>query len=300
FLEGASCAAECLFLHESSADVSLNGVSKSAYLISTDAGDISRFVDLHAGEARVALPGPGEAVISLGLQELTGAGVGSEIIVRDAEMREMRLTVSGVFDNYVFNYVYVREDTCRAQWGYAPDVKAAYVNVPDGADLHEAAAQIAGLEGVGNVSVNLDTRQRIGGMMENLNYIVMLIVFSAGALAFIVLYNLTNINITERAREIATIKVLGFFPKEVASYVFSENLLLCMMSALAGLPLGKLLHAFVMSQIRIDMMHFDVRVAAPSYLLSIALTFVFAGMVNFVLRSKLGRINMAESLKTAE
>ncbi len=298
FLEESG--AECLFVHEGTADASLNGVSKSVNLISTDAGDISQFVDLHAGEERVALPGSNEAVISRGLKELTGADVGSEITVRDGEMKEMRLIVSGVFDNYVFNYVYVREDTCLAQWGYAPDVKTAYVNVPEGADLHEMAARIAGLGDVGNVSVNLDTQKRIGGMMENLNYIVMLIVFSAGALAFIVLYNLTNINITERTREIATIKVLGFFPKEAASYVFSENLLLCMMSALAGLPLGKWLHAFVMSQIRIDMMHFDVRVAAPSYLLAIALTFAFAGMVNFALRFKLERINMAESLKTAE
>ncbi len=136
--------------------------------------------------------------------------------------------------------------------------------------------------------------------MENLDYIVMLVIFSAGALAFIVLYNLTNINITERTREIATIKVLGFFPKETASYVFSENLLLCMMSALAGLPLGKLLHAFVMAQIKIDMMHFDVRIAVPSYCIAIALTFAFAGMVHFALRFKLEKINMAESLKTAE
>ena len=100
--------------------------------------------------------------------------------------------------------------------------------------------------------------------MENLDYIIAMVVFCAGALAFIVLYNLTNINITERTREIATVKVLGFFPRETASYVFSENMVLCVISALVGLPAGKLLHAFVMAQIKIDMMRFDVRISLLS------------------------------------
>ncbi|MGI6238982.1 MAG: FtsX-like permease family protein [Christensenellales bacterium] len=295
-----SGAEDWLFLHEGAAEASAGGVTKTINLIATDAADISAYLDLHDNEARVSPPGAGEAVISRGLHELTGAGVGDEITVRDGDMREMRLTVSGVFDNYVYHYVYVRAETCRALWGYAPDVKTAYVNAPENADLHRAAARIADLQDVGNVSVNLDVRARVGSMMDGLDSVILLVVFSAGALAFIVLYNLTNINITERTREIATIKVLGFYPKETASYVFSENLILCMISALAGLPLGKWLHAFVMSQIRIDMMYFRVRILAPSYLIAVALTLAFAGLVHFVLRFKLEKIDMAQSLKTVE
>ena len=129
---------------------------------------------------------------------------------------------------------------------------------------------------------------------------MVIIILAAAALAFVVLYNLTNINITERTREIATVKVLGFYPRETASYVFSENMVLCVISALVGLPAGKLLHAFVMAQIKIDMIRFDVRVSLLSYAISVALTFVFAILVNLALRVKLEKINMAESLKTVE
>ena len=215
-------------------------------------------------------------------------------------MNPAQLTISGVFENYVYNYVYARPETLEAQWGYAPEVKSAYVAVSDDADPRAAAAALSSLDGVANVSANLDMRDRVNSMMESLDYIVMLIVFSAGALAFIVLYNLTNINITERTREIATVKVLGFFPRETASYVFSENFLLCFIAALTGLPMGKALHAFVMAQIKIDMIRFDVRVSLLSYAISVALTFVFAILVNLALRVKLEKINMAESLKTVE
>ena len=121
-------------------------------------------------------------------------------------------------------------------------------------------------------------------MMESLRYIVVVVVVCAAALAFIVLYNLTNINITEREREIATIKVLGFYDSET----------------LVGLPMGKALHAYVMSQIRIDLMCFDVRVAPGSYLLSAALTLAFGLLVNLALRRKIRAIDMAQALKSIE
>ena len=124
-------------------------------------------------------------------------------------------------------------------------------------------------------------------MMESLRYIVVVVVVCAAALAFIVLYNLTNINITEREREIATIKVLGFYDSETNRYVFRENIILTVLGALVGLPMGKALHAYVMSQIRIDLMCFDVRVAPGSYLLSAALTLAFGLLVNLALRRKI-------------
>ena len=300
FRREAGEGADVLFVHESSVDVSAGDVTKSVYLVSTQAENLEGFIDMHMGGTPVSLPGEGEAVISQGLSESLGAGVGDTITVRDSDMNPAQLTISGVFENYVYNYVYVRPETLKTQWGYAPEVKSAYVAVSDDADPRAAAAALSSLDGVANVSANLDMRDRVNSMMESLDYIVMLIVFSAGALAFIVLYNLTNINITERTREIATVKVLGFFPRETASYVFSENFLLCFIAALTGLPMGKALHAFVMAQIRIDMIRFDVRVSLLSYAISVALTFVFAILVNLALRVKLEKINMAESLKTVE
>jgi putative ABC transport system permease protein len=127
-----------------------------------------------------------------------------------------------------------------------------------------------------------------------------LIVFCAGALAFIVLYNLTNINITERLREIATIKVLGFYPNETSAYVFRENLVLTAVSALVGLPLGTWLNWFVMSQVKVDLMYFDIRILPVSYVLAVILTFLFAGIVNFAMYFRLQKISMTESLKSIE
>ena len=133
-----------------------------------------------------------------------------------------------------------------------------------------------------------------------LAHAVMDAVLGAAALAFIVLYNLTNINITERVREIATIKVLGFYDAETNRYVFRENIILTVLGALVGLPMGKLLHAYVMGQIKIDLMCFDVRVAPLSYLISAALTLVFGLLVNLALRRKIRTIDMSQALKSIE
>ena len=137
-------------------------------------------------------------------------------------------------------------------------------------------------------------------MLESMDFLVVVIIFCAAALAFIVLYNLNNINITERVREIATIKVLGFTKKETASYVFRENMVLTGIGAMIGLLLGKWLHAFVMAQIRIDLVTFDVHVEPVSYLYSVLLTFLFAWLVNRIMSGKLEKISMTESLKSVD
>ena len=137
-------------------------------------------------------------------------------------------------------------------------------------------------------------------MMEAMDLVVWVIVFCAGLLAVTVLYNLTNININERIREIATIKVLGFNASETAAYVFKENLALTVVGALLGLVFGKLLLIFVMSQIKIDMVWFTVLAEPISYVWSISLTLLSALVVDFVFYFRLDKINMAEALKSVE
>ena len=127
-----------------------------------------------------------------------------------------------------------------------------------------------------------------------------MIILCAAALAFIVLYNLTNINVTERIREIATIKVLGFTKRETASYVFRENMILTTLGAGVGLLLGKVFHAFIMSCISLDAVNFDERVSGISFLCSFLLTLVFAGIVNWFMTGKIERISMTESLKSVD
>ena len=137
-------------------------------------------------------------------------------------------------------------------------------------------------------------------MIHNLNYVIILLIVSAGALAFVVLYNLTNVNISERMREIATIKVLGFYDNEVSAYIYRENIILTLIGTFVGLGLGVLLHLFVMTTVEMDMMMFGRQIRGLSYVYAAGLTFVFAAFVNFAMYYKLKRVEMVESLKSVD
>ena len=176
----------------------------------------------------------------------------------------------------------------------------AFVTMNEGEDVHALSAAISDLSYVMNVSVSDDMAEMVNGMMDALDMVVWVIVFCAGLLAVTVLYNLTNININERIREIATIKVLGFNASETAAYVFKENLALTVVGTALGLLFGKLLLMFVMSQIKIDMVWFKVLTEPKSYVLSAVLTLLSAVVVDFIFYFKLEKINMAEALKSVE
>lgn len=301
FSRQAADVSAVVFLHDGSVTVEAGGGAKTVNLL-VPQSSLEGMMDLHRGGEKLSMPGTGETLLNDALAEALGVSVGDTVTLRDSDMNTLTVTVSGIFDNYVSNYAIVSPETCREQWGSVPPVKTAFIRVADNSDagIHAAAARILNLENVSAVSVNLDTRQRVGTMMSVLDYIVWMVTVCAGALAFIVLYNLTNININERIREIATIKVLGFYPGETAAYVFRENNALTFLGMLVGLPLGKWLHAYVMSQIRIDTIAFDVRIAWQSVVFSMLLTAVFAAIVNVVMYFKLRRISMAESLKSIE
>jgi putative ABC transport system permease protein len=215
-------------------------------------------------------------------------------------MKTLTLTVSGIFDNHVNNYIYVLPQTIESQWGEMPMSQMAYVSVPEGADASKAGEVISSMEQVMNVVVSADNREMFESMMDALEYVIVVIVFSAGLLAAIVLYNLTNINITERIREIATIKVLGFNDKETSAYVFKENVFLTVLGAAGGLIIGKYFLDFVMSKVKIDIVWFSTRLSVWSYIFSVILTILCAVIVNFIFHRKLKEINMAEALKAVE
>lgn len=292
-------AEKALFLYRGSADVSANGIIKSVTLSAAQDG-VDGFVDLHDGDEKIPYPGKNEAVINYNLARTMELEVGDSITVTTADMRKLKLTVSGIFDNYISNYVFIGLDTCAEQWGETPEIKSALVCAPEGADIYSTAERIADADGVRSISISEDSKARIDNMMSSLKYVIGLIVLCAGLLAFIVLYNLTNINISERIREIATIKVLGFYRRETEQYVFRENLVLTGMGALFGLILGVALHAFVMDSIVFDMMYFAPRIKPLSYVISVVLTFVFALIVNLMLRRKIDNVDMAGALKSIE
>lgn len=293
--------ADFLCLTESNMDIVTEKGTKSIYVVAGDAGRLSDYVDMHTkGGEKIAYPGAGEGVITQKLADRYGIAMGDEVCLRDGDMHEMTVKITAVMENYVNNYLYLSEDTMESFSGGNLEKKTVYVNLKDDADPHALAATIMELEETASVDVNQDTVERVGSMMESLNIIVVIVIICAAGLAFIVLYNLTNINITERIREIATIKVLGFFKRETESYVFRENLLLTVLGMFPGLVLGKFLHAFVMSQIQIDLIAFDTRVAPVSYLYSAILTVVFAWLVNRGMSGKLENVSMTESLKSVD
>lgn len=292
-------------LMESSMDLVTNQGTKSVNLVvaqeSEGEENIASYLNLHT-QRREPLPYPekGETVITRKAADQLGISVGDTVTLQDEDGNTITLRVSGLSRNFIYNYVYMNKADYEEQMGEEAQYKTIWVNVSENADVHRASASLMQLEGVSNVTVNADTMERFGSMMESLNMIVVVIIICAGGLAFIVLYNLTNINITERIREIATIKVLGFYKNETASYVFRENTVLALMGTLVGLPLGMLLHRFVMSQVQIDMVAFDVQVLPVSYLYSAVLTMLFAWLINRFMRRKLDRVSMTESLKSVD
>lgn len=296
-----SYGVEVLPVLEESWDLEVDGAIKPINLVIAGEPEHSEdFINLHTGEGiSIAYPGEGEAVISDKLAETYGLKVGDEIFLYDGNRTQLHAMISGICENYIYNYVYLTPQTYEEQVG-APEYKSLYLNVPETEDVHRVGAALMMAEGVTGVNINEDIRTRVSGMMGSMNYIVIVIIFSAGSLAFVVLYNLNNINITERLREIATIKVLGFYKKETEAYVFRENIALTAIGCAVGLVLGKLLHIFVMGEINIDMVSFDVQIRPSSYVFSVLLTFVFTWFINRLMSGKLNRINMAESLKSVD
>lgn len=290
-----------LCVMEKSMELVTDKAVKTVCLVAGEPEQMAQFVNLHteSGEA-IAYPGQGEAIISNRLAEEYGIRTGDRITLRDENRETVSLTVTAVQENYINNYVYISEKTWESQRGEEPERKKAYVNLSADADAHALSAALMQFEKVSGVTVNADTRERVDNMMSSLDVIVLVIILCAAGLAFVVLYNLTNINITERIREIATIKVLGFYKKETASYVFRENILLTVLGMLLGFVLGHFLHLFVMSEIKIDLITFQAYVKPVSYLYSGLFTLLFAWLVNLAMGRKLEGISMTESLKSVD
>lgn len=292
-------AEEILFFHQVSGTIETDSQSRDIYIMA--AGEqIKDFVDFHWGKEPVALPGENEVLLSSGMAEILDIQIGDTVMLRDPDLQELSVRVSGIYENHIYNYALVTPETIRQQWGTEPEMQSAYVTVREGRNPDNAGATASGLDGVSNVLVSQQIAESVNGMMSALDLVVVVVVLCAGVLGVIVLYNLTNININERIREIATIKVLGFNARETGMYVFKENLVLSAFGVLVGIPMGKLLLEFVMSQIKIDMIWIKSLFTMPSLLASVALTICSALVVDCLFYSSLDRINMAEALKSVE
>ncbi|MBR6386376.1 MAG: ABC transporter permease [Ruminococcus sp.] len=288
--------------HNSSWDLIYKNKTKGISLVAPENFDnMDKFMNFRDMEDMpLDYPQNGEALVSHSISARYGVKSGDEIILRNEDMEELHLTVAGVFENHVYNYIFINSAEIEKQLGKAPEFNGGYVNFAKNTDEYQAAAEIAKLSDVTGVTVFDELKTRMGNMMSSLDYVVILVIACAAGLAFIVIYNLTNINITERIREIATIKVLGFFRRESSAYVLRENIALTAIGTIFGIFLGIFFHSFVMKQIIVDLVDFKSRILPMSFVYSVVMTFVFNFIVNIFMEIKLEKINMAESLKSID
>ena len=285
---------------ETSVELRAGGGVKTVNLIASDDPALPSLIDLHRDGKAVSQPGRGEAVVTQKLGDVLGFVPGKAETLSLGDTGAGTVTVTDFAENYVYHYLFINAETYRDLFGTDPVVNTVFLRLAGDADPYRAGAEVTNLSGVSRVSVAQGVREMVDRMMISLDYVILLVLASAAALAFVVLFNLGNINITERVREIATLKVLGFYGRETGAYVFRENFILSLAGALLGLPLGTLLHRFVMEQIDIDVVSFRVTVTPQSYLLSFLAVLLFAWLTDRILRKKIRAIPMAESLKSVE
>ena len=273
---------------------------KSVYLCVANQKDMEPVMNFKLVDGDTKYPGYGQVMISDGLAEAAGLKIGDSITLSDGNGKDVTLEISGIYTNYVWHYGYISPETYEGFFADAHKPNTLFINVTENADAYELGARLSEMDNVLNVTVVEEVKNMISNTMEMLNVVVWLVIGCAGALAFIVLFNLSNINITERVREIATIKVLGFYQRETGAYVFRENLVLTVMGIVVGIPLGVLLNGFIISQIKVDMFIIKETLLPLSYLLTVVLVLLFLKLVDWVMRGKIEAIDMAESLKSVE
>lgn len=290
-----------VFLKQSSVEVICKDKTyKSMNLMVTNEEKYLDFFTLSDTKGTVEYPGKGEVVIDRKIADLTGVSIGDNIQFVDSDKYKIQLKVSAIVNNYVYHYANISAETYEVYFkkDYVPN--SMFLDIESGKDPHAVSTRLQEIDGVASVGIMQETRDSVEDVMTSLNAIVYLIIFCAALLAFIVLFNLGNINISERMREIATIKVLGFHANETSAYVFRENVILSFMGIIVGIPLGVLLHKYIMNQINIDIVTFKVQIFPISYAISVIIVIGFTIIVNAFMRIKIDKIDMTESLKSNE
>ena len=239
------------------------------------------------------------AIINEKLAKRLGISAGDMLeAVKDGEY--FSIPVAGVTENYTMNFIYMTESLYTDIFGGKAEFNIMLIHLSDGADETAIAEQLIATDNVLGLQFQSETSQKFKDLVDSLQYIVLVVIISAGLLAFIVLYNLVNVNVAERIREIATIKVLGFRSGETTSYITRETIVTTLMGIAVGLPIGVLLERFVVTVAEVEAVMFAPDIAAYCFLWSTLLTFGFSLIVNFTLHFQLKKIDMVESLKSVE
>ena len=273
--------------------------------VPSDTGALNDYFTFRQRTTGEAVPfEEGSVVITEKLAERQDVGVGDAITVENADGKQATFTITGVCENYVYHYVYMSADVYREAFGADPEVNLLYCGLADGINTPEAEDELSTAllkcRDVAGAQFTHEITASFRQSLDSINYIVVVLIIAAGALAFVVLYNLTNINITERSKELATIKVLGFYDNEVGAYIYRETSILTLIGTACGLLFGIALHTFVIRTAEVDMVMFGRSIYPMSFVWSALLTILFSLLVNLVMYRKLKNISMVESMKAPE
>lgn len=278
---------------------------KKAYLVvPTDVDAFGNFISLQerTGDREdVNLLSDG-VVITEKYADMLGVKLNDYIYIKidESTVSAKEVKVLGIAENYIFNYVYMTPGLYQSLYGVEADINILMVNTARGFEGDDLKTALTGIDGVNSIITNEDELEGINKVIKNLYFIIIIMVVSAAVLAFVVLYNLNNINISERRRELATFKLLGFYDYELAKYVYRENIILTFLGIILGIVLGVIIHRFVMITVETDVYMFGRELSFLSILIATILTVLFTVAVNLLMKMRLKKIDMIESLKSVE
>ena len=286
-------------------DVKSASGKKTLYLmVPSDNEKIEDFLSFHSrtNKDEVYSLKKDEVILTEKMASLLNVKVGDELTIEDEDRGDQTVTVGAICENYMSHYLYLSPEKYEELYGVPAEYNTIIYSVKDGKDdqIEKIGTKLLSMDGVLNVSYTSSIEGRLDDMLRSLNLVIVVLIVSAGMLAFVVLYNLNNINITERQRELATLKVLGFYDEEVASYVYRENILLTIIGSVVGMVLGNLLHRYIILTVEVEEAMFGRQIHWQSYLYSFLFTVAFSLFVNWVMFYKLKKIDMVESLKSVE
>lgn len=302
FLSNNTNIEDFTFIRTESGEARFNDVTKDVSFIVTDEGkNFDEFEHLQNRKSKETIYVPTDGIaITEKLAKLLNVKVGDEIELKDNNDNKAQAKVSEIVEHYINHYIYIDSNYYNSIFNRTPKENSIFIKLVNEDTADQVSNDLINIEGIAGIVSNNFIKTSFSDTIKSLDLVVIVMILCAGALSFIVLYNLTNVNISERIREIATIKVLGFYDKEVSAYIFRENILLTIIGTLAGLLLGVAFHRFIMVTVEMEYVMFGRQIDIVSFIMATGLTIIFSLLVNWVMYYKLKKVEMVESLKSVD
>ena len=299
FLEDGEAVASYLNTATETGRASFGGESCQVTLsVPRDPSAVPDFITLRQRRTGAAIPfGAGSAVLTEKMCEQLGVAAGDTITLENADGKKAQVTVTGVCENYLAAYAYVSPDVYEAAFGKAPQYRTVLVNLISEDDLDGVTTRALSSGHVVYTRASRSIRDAFADTVKSIDAIVLVLILSAGILSMVVLYNLTNVNICERKKELATLRVLGFYERETERYIFRETNFLSALGSLLGLFAGIWLHHFIVRTVEVDMVMFGRSIYPLSFVYAFAISMLFTFLVNRIMRRSIRSVDMVESMK---